>query len=190
MSNTTKVSNKLDILASLPTTQKDKAGSKAPVISIDSALEAKLKEIGELKTVMKDAEGHLALLTADVMPAVEQMRRAMCVRDQKHLSSISLAGVAMLIVQNKYSALPVTEEDRLRSVFVNFDECFTRKTTLTVDVEKISPEALGLLVRDGAATVAMVLKPTESLHAARSTDPDVGARCDAAGLRPVSYLKF
>lgn len=32
--------------------------------------------------------------------------------------------------------------------------------------------------------------PTEFLHAARSTDPNMGALCDSSGLRPVSFLKF
>ena len=190
MGSTTAVSNKLDILASLPETQKDKGGSKSPVVSIDADLEAKLKEIGELKTAMKDAEGQLALLMSEALPVAEQMRRAMCVRDQKHLTSISLAGVAMLVVQNKYSAIPLSEEDRLRGVFGNFDECFQRKVTLTVDVEKLSAETVARLVQDGAATKCEILKPTEFLHAARSTDPNMGALCDSSGLRPVSFLKF
>lgn len=187
----TTAGNKLDILNAVPNKVTEKSSSKVPVVGITSALEAKLKEIAALKEALKDAEGHKTLLEAEIMPQVERLRRDLSIKEQKHMTSISLAGVSTYICQNKYSAIPLSEEERLRSAFKDsFEIYFQRKVVITVDVEKISAEALTLLVRDGAAMKTETLKPTESLHFARSTDSQIGNLSDSIGLRPVSFLKF
>jgi hypothetical protein len=192
MSNTVAaVGNKLDLLDAVPDTEKSKSGSKSPVVFIDAALEAKLTEIRELKTALKDAEGHLALLFADVLPVAEKLRRDLCVKEQKHLSSISLGGTVVFVIQNKYAGMPMSEESRLRAIFNGaFESYFARKVTLTVDVDKLSAETVARLVQDGAATKCEVLKPTDVFHASRSTDPGVAMLADNAGLKPVTFLKF
>jgi hypothetical protein len=184
------VADKLAALAAIPEKVTDKGGSKVPVVAITPELDAKLKEIAALKATMKDAEGYLSLLVADVMPQCEQLRRELSIKEQRHLTAISLGGGTVLVSQNKYASLPLTEEERLRRTFNGkFLEYFQRKVVLTVDVEKISGEALALLVRDGAAMKTETIKPTESLHFARSTDSNVAALCDGFGLKPVSFLK-
>jgi len=188
--STATADNKLAILAGVPDVQKEKGGSKVPVVAIDKALEDKLKEIGAIKSAMKDAEGHLNLLTGEIMPVVEQMRRDLSIRERKHMTSISLAGVSTFVCQNKYSAIPESEVPRFKATFNGkFEEYFKLDTKLDVDLSKVSDEALQLLVRDGAVKKSVVMKPTEVFHTARSLDPNVAALADNAGLKPVSFLK-
>jgi hypothetical protein len=191
MGTATAVGNKLDILNAVPNKAAEKSSSKVPVVAITAALESKLKEIAELKEAMKDAEGHKTLLEAEIMPQVEKLRRDLSIREKKHLPSISLAGIANWTCQNKYSMIDLLETERLQQMFNGkFSEYIKTETKLDVDVEKISVEALTLLMRDGAVTRKSFLKPTEIFHAARSTDANVAALADSFGLRPVSFLKF
>jgi hypothetical protein len=184
------VADKLAMLEKIPEKQTDKGGSKVPIVAISAELDAALKEIAQLKAVMKDAEGYLALKVAEVMPEAERLRRELSIREQRHLTAISLGGGTNLICQNKYPCIGDSERERLQKMFNGrFQELFKTETVLSVDVNKLSEDTIQLLLRDGAAERKTFLKPTEVFHFARSTDSNIAALADRAGIKPVSFLK-
>ena len=190
MSTVTATPSKAALLASLPKTPKGKKESNTPVVQVPSDIEAVLREMQELRLAMADGKARLDMLSTQVAPVAETLRRQESVKAQAHLSSVSLMGIALWESQRKCT-IPLTEEARLRPMFNGkFDDFFKQKTVVTVDVDKMSDEALALLVRDGAASEVTVLKPTEALYAARSTDPNTAALCDAATIQPTSFLKW
>jgi hypothetical protein len=199
MSTTTCNTPSVDIFAAIQNQTKEKSSSKVPVVAIAPELETKLRELMALKSALKDAEGHRDLLIAEVIPTCEQLRRDLSVEYQRHLTSISLQGVSTLICQNKYTAIPISEEPRLRQIFNGkFNEFFLRKTDLAVDVEKLRAlaetepaiaEAVALLAKHEVLAKNVTLKPTEVFHTARSVDSNIAALADSAGLKPTTFIK-
>ena len=202
-STATAVSKKVDVFDAIPEAPKGKSGSKTPVVDISAEMEAKLKERADLAKAIDDAGEYLKAIDAALKPECEKMRRDLSTQQSRHVSSISLGGLKLYECQNKYSGVPLSEEAALRKMFNgSFDEWFATKTQLKVDADKFRElaesepavaEALQLLISKGAVLATRVLKPTEKLHFARSTDPSVGLLMDAAakeysGLKPTMFF--
>ena len=205
MSNTTAVgtTKKPDVFDAIPEAPKGKSGSKTPVVAIPAEIEAKLKEREDIVKAIEDAKAYLDVLDAALKPPCEKLRRELSQQQGRHISAISLNGLKLYECQYKYSGVPLTEEDALRKMFNGrFDEWFKKDTALKVNADKcralaesepVVAQALQLLVSKGALLKTSVLKPTETLHFARSTDPNTGLLMDSAattysGLAPVAFF--
>lgn len=169
---------------SAPKTKK----TDTPVVRSE-VLDEKLKRLQEAKRLLKDLEAETKLLAAECMPAAEALRLDLSRQTGAALSSIRINGVVKLVVQNKYSKIPATNEGDLKARFnEQFADYFTKHSEVKVDVSKLTLEALQALLACGAASVEQFYKPTDVFHAAATLDPNVQQLAEGAGIKPTAYF--
>lgn len=176
---------------------KDKK-SKTPHVTAP-ALQGAINDWIQADGDLKDAQARKETAELAILPQAENLRIDECRREGKFHSSIKLGGEKTVLVstQNKYSKVDSANRETLEEAFGDkTDEYFKAKMEIELTEEALKDEGIlqKLIAAVGQENLAKYFKveqfimPTETLHEARATDPEIEAKAktlmDAGILKP------
>jgi hypothetical protein len=173
-----------------------KKKSATPAVTLEGHDEA-IQDWMQANADMKSAEARKVAAEAKFLDSAEGLRLSECQRDGKYHSSVKLNEKILYGVQNRYSAIPSEDQEKLDEVFGDKSEQFFKPkmeislTQAALSDEKILEKLIGAVGADNLKTyfdIEQHISPTETFHEARSTNPEVAVKAnkliDAGVLKP------
>lgn len=186
----------MDLIKKAAKGPEPKKKSATPSVTLDGHDEA-IQDWMQANADMKSAEARKVAAEAKFLDSAEGLRLSECQRDGKYHSSVKLNDKILYGVQNRYSAIPNADQEKLDEVFGDKSEqYFKAKTEIALTAaalndEKILEKLVAAVGADNFATyfeVEQHISPTETFHEARSTNPEVAVKAnkliDGGVLKP------
>lgn len=183
----------LDDLLSLAQ-PKDTGKKEPPMITVAADLMARLRAWEKTKAALKGAEADEKAAKFDALGVVLPPYRAACMKHNEVLSSVRIHHGPLFVHQKRYMAIPDSSKKptdltaaRVREHDPRFADHFSRKVTITVDYDKLTPDqamALGAM----APAITIAWHPNETFHRERVFNDDVALLSEQLAITPVMYF--